>query len=158
MLSLLRLRPSGLVLTGLGLAVAAALSTTACGNNTVTNPNPTTPTAVTETFEGTVTVNGAVTQPFVVQTAGTVVATFTALDPSSVDVNGETTDTVVGLSLGTWNGLVCTIGAPTLANDKARVGVSLTASATATGNYCVRVYDSGSLKQATAYQLTVTHY
>ena len=141
------------------MLVTAAIATTGCGNNAVTNPGTTTPpTSVTETFEGTVTINGAVTQPFVVQTAGTVVATFTALDPSSVVVNGETSDTVVGLSLGTWNGLVCTIGAPTLANDKAKVGVSLTASATATGNYCVRVYDSGSLKQATAYQLTVTHY
>jgi hypothetical protein len=146
------------VLTGLAL-VTAAMAANGCGNNTVSNPSTTTPpTSVTDTFEGTLTVNGAITQPFVVQTAGTVTATFTSLDPSSVVVNGETSDTVVGLSLGTWNGLVCTIGAPTLANDKAKVGVVLTASATATGNYCVRVYDSGSLTQPTAYQLTVTHY
>jgi hypothetical protein len=146
------------VLTGLAL-VAAAMAATGCSNNTASNPTPSTPaTSVTDTFEGTLTVNGAITQPFVVQTAGTVTATFTSLNPSSVVVNGETSDTVVGLSIGTWNGLVCTIGAPTLANDKAKVGVALTASATATGNYCVRVYDSGSLTQATAYQLTVTHY
>jgi len=147
------------VLTGLAL-VTAAIAATGCGsNNTVSNPSTTTPpTTVTDTFEGTLTVNGAITQPFVVQTAGTVTAAFTSLDPSSVVVNGETSDTVVGLSLGTWNGLVCTIGAPTLANDKAKVGVALTASATATGNYCVRVYDAGSLRQPTAYQLTVIHY
>ena len=157
MLSLFRLRPRGRVLTGLAL-VTAAMAATGCGNNTVSTPSTTPPTSVTDTFEGTLTVNGAITQPFVVQTAGTVTATFTSLDPSSVVVNGETSDTVVGLSLGTWNGLVCTIGAPTLANDKAKVGVALTASATATGNYCVRVYDSGSLTQPTAYQLTVTHY
>jgi hypothetical protein len=146
------------VLTGLVLAGAAMASTGCSNNNTVSNPTGTTPVTVTDTFEGTLTVNGAITQPFVVQTAGSVVATFTALDPSSVVVNGETSDTVVGLSLGTWNGLVCSIGAPTLANDKAKVGVALTASATATGNYCVRVYDPGSLTQPTAYQLTVTHY
>jgi len=160
MLPLLRLRPRGRVLRGFcgPVLMAAAVATTGCGSDPITNPDQTPPTQVTETFEGTVTVNGAITQPFVVQTAGNVVATFTALDPSTVVVGDETRDTVLGLSLGTWNGLVCTIGAPTLANDSAKVGVSLTASATATGNYCVRVYDAGKLTQPTSYQLTVTHY
>lgn len=139
--------------------LAAALAAGCSNNNTITNPgNQTPPTLVTETFEGTVTVNGAITQPFVVQTAGNVVATLTALDPASVTVGGETKDTVVGLSLGTFNGIVCAVGAPTFANDNAKVGVSLTGSATATGNYCARVYDVGKLTQATAFQLTVTHY
>jgi hypothetical protein len=129
--------------------MATALAAAGCGNDTVTNPSQTPPTAVTETFEGTLTINGAITQPFVVQTAGAVTATMTVLDPS---------DATLGMSLGTWNGLACTVGAPTLANDKATVGVTLTGSATATGNYCVRVYDAGSLTRATAYQLTVTHY
>ena len=153
----LRLQPRGRVLSGLVL-VAAALASVGCGNNTATTPTTPTPTQVTETYDGTLTVHGAITQPFVVQTAGTVVATLTTLDPTTVVVNGVEQDNVLGLSIGTWNGLVCTIGAPTLANDKAKVGVSLTGSATATGNYCVRVYDSGSLVQATAYQLTVTHF
>ena len=140
--SLLRLR--GPVLLAVALAAAG------CGsNNTITNPNQTPPTQVTETFEGSVNINGAVTQPFVVQTAGTIVATYTTLDPS---------DAVVGLSLGTWNGLVCAQGGGALANDAAKVGVSVTGSATATGNYCVRVYDTGKLTQTTSYQLTVTHY
>ena len=146
--SLLRLRPRGPVLSGLVLA-AAALATAGCGDDNVTTPDTPAPTSVTETFEGTVTRNGAITQPFVVQTAGTVVATFTTLDPE---------DAVLGLSLGTWNGIVCAQGAGALANDAAKVGVSVTGSATATGNYCVRVYDAGKLTQSTAYQLTVTHY
>jgi hypothetical protein len=130
--------------------LAAALAAAGCGsNNQITNPSQTPPTQVTETYEGTVTINGAITQPFAVQTAGAVVATFTALDPS---------DATLGLSIGTWNGIACSVGAPTLANDKATVGVALTASATATGNYCVRVYDVGMLTQATGYQLTVTHF
>ena len=158
--SLLRQRPRSRVLRGLygPVLVAAALAAAGCGSDPITNPDATTPTQVTETYEGTLTINGAVTHPIVVQTAGTVVATVTALDPPTYVVGDETRDTLLGLSLGTWNGLVCTIGAPTLANDKAKVGVSLTGSATATGNYCVRVYDSGGLAQATAYQLTVTHY
>jgi len=96
-----------------------------------------------------VTINGASTQPFVVQRAGTVVAALTALDPAA---------TVIGLSLGTWNGVACAIGSGALANDAATLGVSITGSATATGNYCVRVYDVGKLTQAAAYQLTITHF
>jgi hypothetical protein len=155
--SLLRLRPFGRVLCG-PVLVAAALAAAGCGDDAITNPDTPTPTSVTETFTGKVTVNGAITQPFVVQTAGTVVATLTVLDPAKVVVDGEEVDNVLGLSLGTWNGLVCTVGAPTLANDKAKVGVSLTGSATATGNYCVRVYDAGALTQATDFELTVTHF
>jgi len=148
--SLFRLRPRGRVLRGLcGPALLAATLAAGCGSDSITNPDQTPPTQVTETFEGSVTVNGAVTQPFVVQTAGTVTATLTALEPS---------DATLGVSLGTWNGLVCTVGAPTLANDKATVGVTLTASATATGNYCVRIYDAGALTQATNYQLAITHF
>ena len=151
--SLFRLRPRGRVLRGFcgPLLVAAALAAAGCGDDPITNPDTTPPTSITETFTGTVTVNGAVTVPFIVQTAGTVLATLTVLDPS----NDETR---IGLSLGTWNGVVCTVGAPTLANDDAKVGVTLTASATATGNYCARVYDVGKLIQATAFEITVTHF
>ena len=150
--SLLRLQPRGRVLRGLcgPVLLASALAAAGCGsNNQITNPSQTPPTQVTETFEGTLTINGAITQPFAVQTAGAVVATFIALDPS---------DATLGLSIGTWNGIACSVGAPTLANDNAIVGQALTASATATGNYCVRVYDAGKLAQATGYQLTVTHF
>jgi hypothetical protein len=139
--------------------LAAALAAAGCGSNSNSTTGPSTPaTQLTETYEGTITIHGAITHPIVVQTAGAVVATFTALDPSTYAVGDETKDTVLGLSLGTWNGLVCTVGAPTLANDAAKAGVSLTGSATATGNYCVRVYDPGTLTQSTGYQLTVTHY
>ena len=151
--SLFRLRARGRVLRGLcgPVLVAAALAAAGCGDDPITRPDTPNPVAVTETFDGTVTINGAITQPFVVQTAGTVVATLTALDPSDEE-------TFIGLSIGTWNGVACSVGSPTLANDKAKVGVPLTASATATGNYCARVYDVGKLTQATAFQLTVTHF
>lgn len=157
--SLLRLRPRGRVLRGLsGPVLLAAALAAGCGSDNNPSPTPTPPTQITETLEGTVNVNGAVTHPFVVQTAGTVVVTYTALDPATYVVDGETKDTTLGLSLGTWNGLVCAQGGGALANDSAKVGVSLTGSATATGNYCVRVYDTGKLTQTTSYQITVTHY
>jgi hypothetical protein len=145
--SLLRLRIRGRVLRGLcGPVLLAALAAAGCGDDPITNPDAPTPTAVTETYTGTVTINGAITQPFVVQTAGTVSAAFTALEPAEARL---------GLSIGTWNGVVCAI---VLANDDAPVGASVTGSATATGNYCVRVYDVGKLTQAVEYQLTVTHF
>ena len=149
----LRLQPRGRVLRGLcgPVLVAAALATAGCSDDPITNPDQTPPTQVTETYSGTLTISGAVSHPIAVQTAGNVVATVIALDP--VD-----DDTAIGLSMGTWNGIACSVGAPTLSNDNAKVGVSLTGTATATGNYCVRVYDVGKIKQTTAYELTVTHY
>jgi hypothetical protein len=128
----------------------AAATFSGCGDDQVTDPtDQTPPVAVTETFEGTVTINGAITQPFVVQTAGTVSARLSALEPA---------DAVIGLSIGTWNGVTCAIGAGALANDNATVGSTVTGSATATGNYCARVYDVGKLTQATGFQITVTHF
>jgi hypothetical protein len=128
----------------------AAAAASGCGDDLVTDPSDQTPpTAVTETFEGTLTVNGAITQPFVVQTAGTVSAQLSALEP---------TDATIGLSIGTWNGVTCAIGAGALANDNATVGSTVTGSATATGNYCARVYDVGKLTGPANYQIIVTHF
>ena len=127
--------------------LVAALAASACSDNsTPSGPTGPPPTAVTETFDGTLTVNGAVTQPFVVGTAGTVVVRLAALEPA---------DAVIGVSIGTWNGVTCQI---VIANDNATSGASATGNATATGNYCVRVYDVGKLTQATGYQITVTHF
>ena len=158
----LRLQPRGRVLRGLrGPVLVAALAAAGCSDDPITNPDQTPPTQVTETYTGTLTVNGAISHPIVVQTAGNVVATLTTLDPSTVVVNGEEHPAEVGLSMGTFNGIACNVGAPTLSNDRTKVGVSLTGTATATGNYCIRIYDSGGdyrIKQATAYELTVTHY
>jgi pimeloyl-ACP methyl ester carboxylesterase len=137
----------------LAVLVSAGLSAAACGNNGLTNPtptDPTPPTLFTETFEGTVTVNGAITHPFVAQRAGTATARLSALEPDAA--------AVVGLSLGTWNGAVCDIK---LANDVTTVSDSVanvTATATTTGNFCVRIYDVGRLSAAASYQIIVTHY
>jgi len=126
--------------------LAAAVFATGCGDDAV-DPTPApTPVAITETFDGTLTVNGAITHPFGVQQTGAVVAALTALEPS---------DAVIGLSIGTWNGVTCAV---VLANDNATTAASVTGAATATGNYCARVYDVGKLTRAIAYQVTVTHF
>src|SRR5687767_8317583 len=74
--SLFRLRPRSRVLRGLcaPVVVAAALAAAGCSDDLVTDPGDTTPpTQVTETFSGTLSVNGATNYPFIVQTAGNVV-------------------------------------------------------------------------------------
>ena len=124
-----------------------ALAASACSDNSApSGPTAPPPTAITETFDGTLTVNGAVTQPFVVGTAGTVVVQLAALEPA---------DAVIGVSIGTWNGVTCQI---VIANDSATSGASATGNAMSTGNYCVRVYDVGKLTRAAGYQITLIHF
>jgi len=67
----------------------------------------------------------------------------------------EPADAVIGVSIGTWNGVTCQI---VIANDNATSGASATGNATATGNYCVRVYDVGKLTRAAGYQITLIHF
>lgn len=124
-----------------------SITVAGCGNDDApTTPTaPTTSATVTETFTGTLNQNGANTHPFRTD-AGTVTATLTTVSPDSA--------TVVGLSLGTWNGSACQI---VLANDRATQATILIGSASASGNLCVRLYDVGSITQPTSYEVQVVH-
>jgi hypothetical protein len=123
------------------LAVAAG-----CGDDTPDTPTIPTPVLVTETFSGTITPNGAATHTFVSQRAGTVTATLTTVTPDET--------LVLGLGLGTWNGVVCQV---TLANDQARKGSVITGTVSAIGNLCVRVFDNGNFTEPTSYEVVVQH-
>jgi len=84
-----------------GILVLALTAATgpACSSGTGTGiPTVPSPADTTETFSGTLTVNGALTFPFTVTQAGTAVATITALNPAaSVVVNaGGTGNFIVG--------------------------------------------------------------
>ena len=138
-------RPIGFLAVAL---TAVILGSSACNdNNTINTPtNPTTPTTTTETFTGTINPNGASIQQFTTEAAGTVIATLTSVTPDS--------STRVGLSMGTWNGLACSIQ---IDNASAQQGVSITGTASALGTFCVRMYDMGSLTGNVTYQVTVTH-
>jgi len=135
-----------------GLAALIALGSLtagACNDDSTTTPTtPTTPTPVTttETFTGSLTVNGAATHVFSVTVAGTVTAQITAVDPSSAQV--------FGLSMGTWNGASCQI---IIANDAAVLNSIVTGQATAATALCARVYDVGKLADPLSYTLTVIH-
>jgi hypothetical protein len=129
----------------LAALTAVVLSAAACqSTNTVVAPTPV-PEIVTDTFDGTLTRNGATTFPFNVSSSGTVYATLTSVSDSTA---------VIGLSLGTWNGASCSI---VLANDQATQGTALAGASTGIGRLCARVYDVGTVVDPLDYQVTVVH-
>jgi hypothetical protein len=101
---------------------------------------------VTDTFSGTLTVNGATTFPFNVSGVGTVYLTLTSVADAS---------TTVGMSLGTWN--VNASCSTILSNDAAVQGSTISGAVTGVGQLCARVYDVGKVVRPLDYQLTVVH-
>jgi hypothetical protein len=133
--------------TAFALILTIGLSASACDSDEPITPTEPEPVPVSETFSGTLTLNGAVRHTFVTQRAGNVSATLGELTPVST--------AVVSLSLGTWNGQSCQI---IIARDDATTGGSVIGTASA-GNFCVRVSDpNGSLTQPTDYTVSVSHF
>ena len=132
------------------LLLAAALGVSACSNSDTTSTTTTSPTLgiLTDTFTGTLNVNGAQSFPFAVTAAGTVSATLASVAPDAT--------LVVGLSLGTWNGANCAV---VLSNDAALQGNTITGTASNAGNLCVRIYDVGKVTAAAtvSYTVSVSH-
>ena len=114
-------------------------------NNLPTTPDPV---FVTETFTGTLNINGGVTQNVFTGATGAVNATLTSL--------GENPPAKVGFSMGTLGSSgVCTL---VLVNDNAIVTSSLAGTvSTLAGSLCVRVYDTGALTESVNFTFTVTH-
>ena len=131
----------------LALAAAASLAA-ACDSGEAptgpSDPGPPPPT-VTETFTGSLTVNGGQSFNFSSTAAGTVTATLTDIDPDNA---------VVGLSLGTWNGTVCQV---VLANDNTSRGITVTGQVSTIGALCARIYDVGKLEEPATFAITVVH-
>jgi len=133
-----------LLSVGLCMSVVV-LGTVACGND-LTSLESTPSQIVTESFTGTLNPNGGTTHPFLATGRGAVQATLTAI--------GEDNTAVVGLSLGNWTGIACNVSA---ANDNAIATMPLTATVSAAGQLCARVYDTKGLTAATSYTLQVIH-
>ena len=128
----------------------ATLAVTAGACSGLIDEFPTTPDPVitTETFTGTIGINGSATHPVFTGATGSVVATLTSL--------GEAPPPKVGFSMGTLaiTG-VCNIH---LRNDSAVVNSALNGTvSTLQGSLCVSVYDTGGLTGPTDYTFTVSH-
>ena len=102
---------------------------------------------VSETFTGSINVNGAATHNFFTSATGTVTATVVSL--------GENPPANVGLLLGTWSGVACQV---VLVNDRAVNTTVLSGTVTTLGgSLCVRIYDVGALTQSVPYEIKVDH-
>ena len=130
---------------------ALVLSITAAGvgcsgdiNNLPTTPDPV---FVTETFSGTLNINGAATHNVFTSATGTVTATLTSL--------GDNAPARVGFSMGTLAGATCSV---VLHNDTAVVTSALSGTvSTLAGSLCIRIYDVGALTESVSYTFTVSH-
>ena len=130
------------------LLVLVAVSAAGCSGLIDELPTTPDPVITTETFSGTLTVNGGQTHPVFTSATGSVVATLTSL--------GEAPPEVVGFSMGTLSlsGACNTM----LSNDNAIVNTVLNGTvSTLQGSLCVRVYDTGKLTGPVNYTFTVSH-
>lgn len=138
-----RVNPALLALV-LPAMLAAGCDSTTTPTNSDTSVQPV---SITETFQGTVAVNGAATFSFGVNAVGTVTATYKSISPTS----GAT----MGLALGIWNGASCGI---VIANDNAIINSTVIGNASAAGTLCVRAYDVGRLSATQTVELSITHF
>jgi hypothetical protein len=128
------------------VALPLLLATAGC-DDAIDIPLTPDPITVTETFSGSVTINGAATHTFFTSATGTVTATLTSL--------GENPPSNIGLSLGTYAGSTCSL---VLTNDKAVVTSIVSGVVTSLGgSLCVRIYDVGSLTEPAPYEIRVEH-
>jgi hypothetical protein len=136
------------VKTSFLLLIAPLLMLGACDNgDTPTTPTP--PQLITDTFSGTLTLNGGATHSFVTNTGGTVTATITGVVPA--------TSPSFGFTLGTWNGTVCIAN---MTNELATTSAVLTGTVISASPLCVRVFDSQGTIPADNpinYTITVVH-
>ncbi len=134
----------------LGLMVAAGAAA-ACSGSSSSNSTIPTPTGnlTTETFTGTVPVQGADFHNFTVTTGGTINVTLVAAGPPPT----ITMELAVGTPSSTG---VCSLlsGAATAATASTTAQLTGTLAA---GTYCVEVLDVGNAAVPIAYTVTVAH-
>lgn len=129
------------------LCVLLALSAAACSNDSTTSPSTTTTTSpVTDSFASLLAVGGATTRTFAVSTAGTVKITLSTLSNANARV---------GVSLGLpATGAPCSPSISVITGPGSAPQVQTAVSA---GTYCAQVFDTGTLKEDTAFTLTIEH-
>ena len=128
-------------------ALVAVLALAACGDDEIDTPtSPIAPTIVTETFNGTVTLNGAQVHSFATLASGSVTATLKFLVPNPA--------VPMGFALGTWNGSSCSL---VIAKTDAVESTVIIGAVSALGNLCVYIHDVGNLTAPTQYEIEVLH-
>jgi hypothetical protein len=127
--------------TVLGLALFAS----ACADPVApAAPTPVTPT-VTETFSDTLLGLGSNTHQFSIQQIGGVKVTLSDVTPP----------TTVAFGLGAQSIVGCTLLTQLTVNPGGTA--ELAGTLTTVGNFCIIVFDAGSLVEPVAYKVTVLH-
>jgi hypothetical protein len=138
------------VLSQLSLVLLCGLAAEGCGievtpTTPTTSTGPLTAATSTESFSGTLAAAGTTLNTFTVASAGSVQISLTSVAPLAT--------LALGVSIGGWNGVSCTLIAK---NEAARSGsIALTGTA-ASGTYCVNVYDVGNIASDVSFDFTVT--
>ena len=131
-------------LVRVSVLLIASLAVTACDNGDP--PTAPTPPTVTETFTGSLTLNGSQLHTFIATTAGAVTATLSTVEPS--------TSPALGFSMGTWDGVVCSAA---LTNNFAVQSSTLNGTVVGITPLCVRLFDaSGTIPAETPVNYTIT--
>ena len=137
-------RSAFVLMLAVGLTFAAS-----CG--TTTPPTaPTTAPSITDTFNADLAQQGSITHNFKVNSTGEVTVTLTSVSPLAT--------MSLGVGMMTSDGTSCV--ATLTQNDNARAkNVAALLGTAASGNYCIRVYDSGNIPVSTtvSYTITVLH-
>ena len=141
--SVFGLQASAYRLPASAIALSAAMMFAGCGSdNTPTTPsNPSA--TMTENWSGVVAPGGASTRSFTLNSAGTIVVTMTA---------GPTVGLGVGLPRTTGGG--CRLGVSVNASPGTTPQINTQADA---GQYCVQVYDLGTLTDPVGFALKIEH-
>ena len=127
------------------LLVLVILLVSACGddNTSTTTPSPTS-TAMSETWSGVVAPGGQSSHSFTVNSSGTIAVTLTS--------SAATLGLGVGLPRVTGGG--CRLGVAVNASAGSSPQISTAADA---GQYCVQVYDLGTLQDPVGFSLKIDH-
>jgi hypothetical protein len=125
------------------MGIIALMMLAGCGgDNTPTTPSNTS-TTMTENWSSVLAPGGASTRTFTLNTAGTIVVTMTA---------GPTAGLGVGLPRTSGGG--CRLGVSVNASPGTTPQISSQADA---GQYCIQVYDLGTLTDPVGFALKIEH-
>ncbi len=132
-------------MTALILAGALALAMAACSDPVPpAAPTPVTPTT-TETFPGTLVVGGVNTLPFTVSQVGGLEVTLSSVDPLAT----------IGIGVGTLGNGTCSLSKTVTTGPGSTA--QLTGTATIAGDFCLQVFDTGTLTGSVAFTVSVLH-
>ena len=127
------------------IVLSAAIAVTACSSNSTPTTPSTTPKAASENWSSVVAPGGASSRSFTVNASGTIAVTLTSAGTSTLGL---------GVGLPRLEGGGCRLGVTVNASPGSSPQINAPADA---GQYCVQVYDLGTLKDPVPFVLKIDH-